>query len=58
MRIEVFCDDPNKIVEYLSTFMPAMGERPYHMKVQRINRGNRPYQFNGYIEHTIRGREE
>lgn len=55
MRIEVFCDDPVKIVEYLSSFMPTMGDNPYHMKVQSIQRKQRPYDYQGYIEHTTRG---
>jgi|GEM_PF-3168549 len=35
MRIEVFCDNPVKIVRYLATMIPAMGDEPYRMKVHR-----------------------
>jgi hypothetical protein len=54
MRIEVFCDNPVKIAEYLTRMMPSFGSEPYRMKVQTIERGNRPYRYNGYIEH-VRG---
>jgi hypothetical protein len=54
VRIEVFCDNPVKITEYLTRLMPSFGDEPIRMKVQTISRENRPYRYNGYIEH-VRG---
>jgi hypothetical protein len=54
MRIEVFCDNPMRITEYLTKLMPSFGDEPIRMKVQTISRENRPYRYNGYIEH-VRG---
>lgn len=54
MRIEVFCDDPQRIVRYLAKMIPTMGDEPIRMKVQSIQRKQRPYDYQGYIEH-VRG---
>lgn len=56
MKIEVYCDNPVRMTEYLSNIIEKMGTEPYRMRVQSISRKGNPYHFSGVIEH-VRGKD-